>query len=535
MTSPAEAGVAPPRLTETSSHSSLLLFVLIIVLFIASRLWLLTASCFWFDEIFCVHAARHNWKPMLQFVAADLIHPPLFYVLLKIWIAVGGESLLWLRLLPVLISIAAIVPIVLFCRALKLSRSQINLALALLAVNGYLIKYAQEVRMYSLLFLLSCTSLWLFVKFTGSSRKLFWLALTAVNLLLIYSHYYGWIVVLVELLMLILWWRERVRKFVWTIFALVFSYLPWLHLITISKEPGRGLAQNIGWVTRPGLGDVVQFFAFLNTPFFFRQSSAVSTTDFWSIGLSLLVFGLPLAILIWRSLKRQLPEARPVWMLFGFAILPIAIVFILSWIFPHSVWGTRHLIVTSAPYAILAAIAISRLNIAWLRTTCLVLIGCWVFLNGAVMLVKRPPNLTWCNWEPLAQEVVKAETNTREPIDVYAFEDLVAYHLWFAFKNTERQPELGKFRVHVVKGIPGLAEDPAYFLPRRFYDIEAQDGATLKGDSIWLAFRDSQWNTTRPPLSMIAAQDFEVARIFELQAQGQKSFLVELRRKEQKQ
>jgi hypothetical protein len=89
--------------------------------------------------------------------------------------------------------------------------------------------------------------------------------------------------------------------------------------------------------------------------------------------------------------------------------------------------------------------------------------------------------------------------------------------------------------VHVVKDVPGLQEDPAYFLPRRFYEIETQDGGTFRGDSVWLAFRDTQWNTTRPPLTMIAAQGFETGRVFELRAQGLQSFLVELRRKGQTQ
>ncbi len=127
------------------------------------------------------------------------------------------------------------------------------------------------------------------------------------------------------------------------------------------------------------------------------------------------------------------------------------------------------------------------------------------------------------------------ETNTSQPIEVYAFEDLVAYHLWFAFANAKREGHSEQFKVHIVKGVPGLQEDPAYFLPRRFYEIETQDGATLRGDSIWLAFRDSQWNPTRPPLNLIGAQGFETGRVFELRAQGQQSFLVELRRKGQTQ
>jgi hypothetical protein len=303
--------------------------------------------------------------------------------------------------------------------------------------------------------------------------------------------------------------------------------------MTVSREPGRGLAQNIGWVTRPGLGDIAQFFSLLNTPFFFRQSSAGSQYDIWGICLSLIVFGVPLAILIWRKIKIERSERRNTFTLLGFFVLPIVLVFILSWVLPHSVWGTRHLIVSAAPYAMLAALALTSLPRAWLRTVCFALLGCWVLLNGAVTIWKRPPNFTWCTWEPLAQEVIKVETKNPETVQVYAFEDLVAYHLWFAFASERKSGETGQFKVHVVKGIPGLQEDPAYFLPRRFYEIETQDGATYRGDSVWLAFRSVQWDTTRPPLSMIAAQGFETGRVFELQAQGQKSFLVELRRKGQ--
>src|SRR5687768_6023869 len=134
-------------------QTSLLWFALICALFIGARLWRLTSSCLWVDEIFSVHAARHTWSDLFYFVAADIIHPPLFYVLLKLWITFGGESVRWLRILPALIGIASIIPFTLLCRELKLKPAEVNLALLLLAVNGYLIKYAQEVRMYSLLFL----------------------------------------------------------------------------------------------------------------------------------------------------------------------------------------------------------------------------------------------------------------------------------------------------------------------------------------------------------------------------------------------
>jgi hypothetical protein len=431
-----------------------------------------------------------------------------------------------------LFSVVAIAPFVMLCRTLKLNRQQITVALLLLAVNGYLIKYAQEVRMYSLLFLLTCTSLWLVVRFAQPNGKVvpLWAALTLVNLLLVYSHYAGWIVVLVELFFIMFWRRDRATKFRLTVMALILAYLPWLYLMSIAKEPGRGLAQNIGWVTRPGLGDLIQFFALLNTPFLFRQSSARSLNDLWSICVALLVIGVPLAFLVWQTFKKTRPDTQLARLLLLFVLSPVVLVFGLSWVLPHSVWGTRHLIIIAAPYAILVAIALTKLPITWLRTVCLILVGCWGLLNGAITVFTRPPTFSWCTWEPLAQEVVKAETGKAQAVQIYAFEDLVAYHLWFALAHTKQEDHPERFTVHVVKGVPGLREDPAFFLPRRFYEIETHDGANFKGESIWLAFRDTQLNPAKPPLSTITAQGFVVGRVFELRAQGQESFLVELRR-----
>ncbi|HEV2904820.1 MAG TPA: glycosyltransferase family 39 protein, partial [Pyrinomonadaceae bacterium] len=129
-----------------SAHQVFFAFTLLI--FFGARLWHLTATCLWFDEVFSVHAARQPWAEMFKFVAADIIHPPLFYAVLKIWSGIGGESLVWLRLLSVLLAVASIAPFYFLCRELNLKRNERNLTFMLIAVSGFLIKYAQEVRMY---------------------------------------------------------------------------------------------------------------------------------------------------------------------------------------------------------------------------------------------------------------------------------------------------------------------------------------------------------------------------------------------------
>src|SRR5215210_3287122 len=154
----------PVSVLENSNKTiRLSVFVLISIVYILLRLWHLTDSCLWFDEIFSIHAAEQDWNSLFWFVAQDLIHPPLSYVLLKLWISAGGESLFWMRFFPIVFSAAALIPFYLLCRQLKVNTPILALALSFFAVNGALIKYAQEVRMYSVLLCLTLFSLWLFM------------------------------------------------------------------------------------------------------------------------------------------------------------------------------------------------------------------------------------------------------------------------------------------------------------------------------------------------------------------------------------
>src|SRR5205814_6292399 len=66
-----------------------------------------------------------------------------------------------------------------------------------------------------------------------------------------------------------------------------------------------------------------------------------------------------------------------------FTILPVALAFAASRVLPFSVWGARHVIVSAAPYLMLAGVALARLRPFWLRAVALVLVCCWFFAVGA--------------------------------------------------------------------------------------------------------------------------------------------------------
>lgn len=495
--------------------------VLVIVIYVSARLWRLSGSCLWFDEIFSIHAARHNWLGMLKFAGADIIHPPLFYAVLKFWIAIGGESVLWLRLLPFLFSVLAIAPFLLICRDLNLKPNETILALLLIAVSGFQIKYAQEVRMYSLLLLLSLASIWLFIRLlkSESSRRIP-PALLVINLLLVYTHYYGWIVVVLQILIVVVWRRAYWKQMLLVTAALLIAYVPWIYEVVISREAGRGLGQNLGWIARPRLPDLWEFFMIASKPFLFNQSTADRALDGLSGALALLLFGIPLIIFFWKRIRSRASRPEEAWLVL-FCFAPVLLAFLLSWILPYPIWGTRHLIICTAPFYLTTAVAILRLPRP-VRLTASIVIGCWFLLAGVVVLMRPAQTFTWCTWEQLALQLPAA--NNGAPETVYAFEDLVAYHLWFAGTQNRRVPR----KVNVINDV--MREDPAYFLPRRFDEIKTGDTSQISGDRIWLAFRAARGEEATAPLNLAQSLGYQRGRVFSLNAQGEKAFLVEFQK-----
>jgi hypothetical protein len=520
---------SPTNTIAPSDRNAKIFLSLAIVLFIAARLWHLTASCLWFDEIFSVHAAEHSWRTILPFTAADLVHPPLFYILLKMWIGIGGESLLWLRLFPAIVSIAAIAPILLLACELKLSAAEKTLAMFLLAVSGYLIKYAQEVRMYSLLFFLSTGSLWLFIAIVRRRQFLtaMFAGLTAVNLLMIYTHYYGWLVLVLELGIALWTSRPIAKKLLLSWLLLLVAYVPWIVLLAHAFAIQR-VDQNVGWIPRPGPHALLEFAMLLSQPFFSPESSIDSRINPLAVILVMFIFAVPMVVLILKSRSSREPfePARTILLLAFLTFTPLVTILLASWLLPRSIWGARHLIIVAVPFAMLAAIAIIRLQPYWARVSILLVVSCWFGATAVYALIRPTPHFIWCAWGPLAVEAAQIDQPTSQPTSLYAFEDLVAYHSWFALKRDGGET----FKVSVIKNVPGTIEDTAYFLPRNFNEIDVRGPDIPGGHKVWIAFRAARLDEQQPPLRQFIEAGYEIKQVLNEKAQHQNAFMIKLER-----
>lgn len=501
-----------------------LIFAAIVLVFVLLRFWHLTDSCLWFDEIFGVHAAEHDWRNLFAFVAQDLIHPPLFYVLLKIWIAVGGENLFWLRLFSVLFSVVSLVPFYLLCRRLKLNYRTTALALALFAVNGSLIKYAQEIRMYSLLLCLSLVSLWLFSRFFYSGRSL--AALTVLNVLLIYTHYFGWLVVCSEVVAILILQRVKLRQILIMLAIAAAAFAPWTFAVWRAAQANANFSQNLAWADKPNLRAISQFAFDLIEPFYFQPTNVDASSVFIITVPLLLIFIAAFFLYFFYDWKNKTGTEKQNFYLFSILFFaPVSFAFVASWLLPFSIWGARHLIIVFAPAAILTAIVLDRIKVFYLKLAALGLIFWLTSMAFLLQAMRGAPVSILCAWGNLAEDLRESEQNKLVPTRVFLFEDAAAYNFWFALRDRENQ-----FQIVKVNGIEGLTEDAAYFLPRGFDAVKTADENAFDGERFYIVFRDTEWNEAKPPLKNLIEKNYKISLAQTFEAQGLKAFLVEVRR-----
>ncbi|MBI3490306.1 MAG: glycosyltransferase family 39 protein [Acidobacteria bacterium] len=163
----------------------------------ALRVYDLGAKSYWVDELISLCHAR-----AIQDVSSFLMahcgnaHPPLYFLILKGWL-VFGEGEFATRLLSVIFATAAILAAFLLGRELLDPRTGL-LTSFLMAVSPFLLQYDREVRMYSLLTLLTLLSFYWFIKALRTGRGVYWAFYTALSAVSLCVHYHALLVLASE-------------------------------------------------------------------------------------------------------------------------------------------------------------------------------------------------------------------------------------------------------------------------------------------------------------------------------------------------
>jgi hypothetical protein len=232
---------------------------LVVALGVGLRLW--STSAFWLDEAQTVQFARLPLADLHSALKTDGA-PPLYYVLLHGWISlldgIGIGDKPWaVRGLSMFFSIAALPLAYVAGRRLGGSKWHGRVALIIFAVNPWSVRYAGEVRMYSLVVLLVLLAVLAADWLRERPGPLPAVALGAVTAALLYTHYWAtFLIATVGLVVLVrAWLRPTERRAARLQLAGMAGggvlFLPWVPtMLYQSAHTGAP------WASRPDLGSV---------------------------------------------------------------------------------------------------------------------------------------------------------------------------------------------------------------------------------------------------------------------------------------
>jgi len=173
---------------------------LVAVLFVLSfcvRVLHITSTDITGDEPFSIFMAQADISAIIKHLSTGN-NPPLYEILLHYYMLCFGDSDFILRLLPTSLSALTVIPIFLIGERF-FNRKVALVACFLFIFSIFHIRFAHEIRVYSLFCLATAWTLYFFLSITRRPTKsLAWVGLCLCNVILLYSHFTSFYLLLVQ-------------------------------------------------------------------------------------------------------------------------------------------------------------------------------------------------------------------------------------------------------------------------------------------------------------------------------------------------
>ena len=352
------ANVKQTRQYARISPRLVLLLPAITLLGLTLRLYKLNQESVGFDEAFSIAACRLPLAAMLKGLIEDFVHPPLHYFVLRGWLDIFGSSVVPARMLSVVFGVLAI-PLLYVISEYLFDRRTALFSSLLLAVSQLEIMFAQEARPYAQFLFLFLASWYLFIRALHSRSAKLWCAFIASSILLIYTHYFGVLVLGALAIYGFLYRKQHRIPAVWWIggaAATLLAYLPWLTsgifqaaAHSAKTFSGKHAFWSVGGST---------FFTAVN---FFNNGKPVGllgSSPLWTFVIGGLLFTAPVALALWDAkAKRESPNAMLALMLWVLPMLGAIAAGLL-----HFQYNVRYVAFCAAPYYLLVGRGISTIR-----------------------------------------------------------------------------------------------------------------------------------------------------------------------------
>jgi Dolichyl-phosphate-mannose-protein mannosyltransferase len=189
----------------------------------------------WYDEVQVFNAADQLNAPtdlyQLEGFPARIVHPPLFFVALKVWMTLTGTKDFALRALPAL---AAILTAAFIYRiTLDLSQRAAGgfAAAVIFGGMGFAVYYIHEVHNYSLLMTETAMLLFFYYRWSTFHRRRYSLGVVIATWMLIYTNYASIYIILAFTLYTFFAGRRQILRWIRLQVIVGISYVPWLPVI----------------------------------------------------------------------------------------------------------------------------------------------------------------------------------------------------------------------------------------------------------------------------------------------------------------
>lgn len=195
---------------------------LIIILGIALRLIFINKpDGLWNDEYISWMIAATPFSGGFISAVKSQCHMPFYYLYLKFFMTLFGQSDLLLRLTSVLAGVLSI-PVMYFVGKENDENTGLTCA-GITAISSFLIYYSQEVRLYSVLFLFSALTLLYTIKCIKNPTKTNFILCAISNFLILFTHTIGFVFVFFNLIILSINLYKQFKKVITTVWISIFA------------------------------------------------------------------------------------------------------------------------------------------------------------------------------------------------------------------------------------------------------------------------------------------------------------------------
>ena len=457
----------------TSQHKIILIPIACAIIYMLLCITNIFGSV-WFDEAYSGLIARFNFAKIWQLTSVD-VHPPLYYFILKIWSDIFGSTDYTMRFLSVFFGAISI--IVAFFMLKKMFNNKVaTIGAAFMALNPFLIRYGQEMRMYTMVVFLVILATYILQLALTSKKRSYWLAYGVVVSLGMWTQYYSVFAWLAHFTFLIFHFRAKIfqKNVVYAYLLAILVFLPWLPFAV--KQIAS--VQKGFWI--PPVS-AVTFPDFISQSLIYHDFSSLPAFVILPFWLFLSV-AICLIVKYFKSAKSE--QKTSFTLLLFLSTLPVILSFILSLPPMKPTFYNRYLIFSSVTLSLLLAVAIfyyyQKKSINFSQKL-LVLPVFAALIFGTISVLHRYPE------SHVKASITSLQSQESSDVPILADNNLTFYQAVF-YENSKQ-------RVNLIKDWPKInfpPEEPVQQLADHLY--ENYQDFSKKHDSFWLIINASSFD-----------------------------------------